>query len=300
VPAKKSIPKQIIEPAPAPVEEKDFEIIEEQNSEPATIHDDLAAWITENGFTEESKKCTLYKFDNNKAGDRKQFCETWIDEFPELKDIGLLFGGGRYMLYVNIQCDIKRKGTTRSYKFRIHEEYDRLKREHLKSIIPQTVQQPGGNILETMAIFRELISTIAPLMKPNESSINNSINQTRLLQDVIKESTMNNVAFARDLMNRSLNGSEPVRGDLPDEPEEMPEPEQNWMLQILPLIDKYLPLIIGEKPEAKMLTGLVKSAPQFKQLIKNRSHVNELLKYIKGKFGADECLQACKILGIKK
>lgn len=275
-----------------------FESNQDVNQDlPKNLDEDLQTFIDSfNSCGDLSFTCTLYKFEHPKHGSRKEFCGQFEDETPSLEEIGNRYGGGRYSLYVVIYMDDERRNKkVKSYKFRISDYFN-------KSGDRIQAPQQQNNISDTLEVFKSLVAVISPLISKNDNSF--ASNQT-LINTVLRDSAKNQLEMMKEFRQEikqikdDSDFNNVDEGDSYDEPEE----DKNEMTGILsivePLLEKYLPLLLGNGPSSKIAIETVKNLPAFKTVTENSDELSALVEYIAGKEGKEAAKKLIKNLKIK-
>jgi hypothetical protein len=263
--------------------DEDFSI-DDSPDVPLPMDEDLKTWINSiEGAGDSGYQATLYKYDNARHGCRKEFVHQWDDETPTLHDIGSTFGGGRYYLIVSFPEKVKGQRLVRGYKFRIHENYNAFAGN--KNLVPYNGGNNGNGIKDSLNLFREVVSVIVPLLKPNENGLMAQANMSSMntVNEIIKQSARSQLDTYRELMTamKSLQDREEVE-------EEQPDQAAGFLTMIEPLLERYLPLLLGNGANSKAAIETVKRFPQFKQVISNKKELQQLIEYTLKKEGKEK------------
>jgi hypothetical protein len=287
------------------IPEVDNDAIEEMDEKDITINlsyvDRINTFMQRNDLLESGPVYYLYKFDNAQSGESKAFLSKFTDTDPPDEDfIGRTFGSGRYMIVVAFPVSEKApKGFMRAYRIKIHPYYDTLKKEvALPPVAPTIIQQSGSSLTETIEVLKSLITAIAPLMAHKQESPDVSTMLYRnyeITSRVLEKNLLENVKNQSELQRKlqSVGNGEDMGNAI-----ETDEDEPGLIEQLKPLLIEWLPTLIGNNTQAKAVQQMVKTAPQFKQIINNKKEFKTLVAYLdaeKGKEITDKILTNLKL-----
>jgi len=127
--------------------------------------DDLRQWEYEEKQAEESSRFTLFRRHASNKTNERVF--EWFDEVPTGHEIGLRFGGGHYMAYLNLPRGKDKKPRFRCRRFILADTYtlEKKKRDAAEAAAMGAPQVGGGmmgNPLEMVAMVINQI--VVPLM----------------------------------------------------------------------------------------------------------------------------------------
>ena len=69
--------------------------------------------------------------------------------------------------------------------------------------------------------------------------------------------------------------------------------------RLLPLVEKWLPVVLGKGPKSAFAVEAIKALPEYRQLIRNQEALGQLVSYVEKKYGRAEVARALKRLGAK-
>ena len=263
------------------------------------MEDDLRQWLDEND--DDSFKVSLYKYE---TGKKKAFVGQWEDEAPSKNEIGMKYGSGKYHLMISLPAiSAEDKPRIKSYTFRIHEIFDSYLKKDTPAIVPIDPQIQMIQMMQAMmAMITPLLAAMRQPTQPDPLMMFQPFmaKQAEMMQDITKTSIQNQLATANELINNRMAGDDDDYDD-DNEGEEMSQPP-NLFESILPLIEQFLPTIIGDKTGlvAKGLLGAVKKAPQFKAVLQDKSSYIRLIEHLDGKYGNAETNKILKMLKLKR
>lgn len=285
--------------------EQQFEEVELKNVKFSLSYvDRVQEFIRRQELLEVTKVYYLYKFDNPQSGNSKSTIAKYTDnDAPDEDQIGKEFGSGRYLVVMAISpCEKAPEGLMRAYQIKIHPHYDTLRNKQLQTIpaVPQQtiIQQPANNFGETIEMITKLILAISPLFAQRQQQ---SPDMSSLLfktfentSEVLKKNMLENVKVAADLQRKLISvengGNEDMQTDVEEEP--------SLLETLKPLMMEWLPKLIGDNAQAKAIQQVVKTTPQFKQVINNKREFKTLLSFLdnqQGKETTDKILANLKL-----
>jgi hypothetical protein len=286
-------------------ENENPDIIEELDEKDIIVNlsyvDRINDFMQRNDLLESGPVYYLYKFDNASSGESKAFLSKFTDTDPPDEDfIGKTFGSGRYMIVVAIPISDKApKGFMRAYRIKIHAYYDTLRKEvAVPPVAPTIIHQSGSSLAETIELIKTLVTAIAPLMAPKNDSSDFSTMLYRnyeITSKVLEKNMLENVKNNSELQRKMLsmgNGEDMGNGT------QVEEDEPGLIEKLSPLLMEWLPSLIGNNTQAKAVQQMVKTAPQFKQIISNKKEFKALVSYLdqeRGKEITDKILTNLKL-----
>jgi len=261
----------------------------------------------------------LYKYESDRSNEH-----TFIDKYdpnypPDEHEIGLKHGGGKYLIRLVVKkCTQFPKGTTRIYLLKIHKRYDELKekREKKESVEirerePVQVSQPNekttsNSTMEIITVVEKIVSLISPLIIPLLTKKDEKKDATaNAMAQIMKESysqmgTMmrstieENYKMITELQRKNYENVETTFKNR----NKSPESEESIVDKILPLISEYLPKILGNNVEAKLLQTGIKASDEFKALQNDKQQMEQLIYYILQQEGVEKTTKLLDALGI--
>jgi len=306
--------KEIPPVAPVPPDDSDFFEDEVEEFTPENMPFRPSYLIKFNQFLEKEEMedslptYYLYKFDNYYSGKKNSLVDRYEDQSPpDEHDIGMKHGSGRYMLFCTVpNCRQFPNGTTRAYRFRVNPIYDDRRnsasKENQQQIFTgpyppqfQAPQQPAGNNLtDTIGLMKEVVSMITPLLsqkKDESSSMREIITESySVVGEIMRTSMMEQMKIMQHMTKQQLK--------LPDFSKET-EPEPPGIIEkFLPVISEWLPKLMGSGPSAAMAGSLVKSIPQFRDIIDDSQQLNSIVQWMCEAHGIEATAQILTNLGI--
>lgn len=227
-------------------------------------------------------KMYVYKYDptGKVRSLSNRFDISSISSIPDEHDLGLMFGGGKYLISISY-FDLEGTRKQKSYDIRISNVYDDLRRNALldgsanalftqyagiplktsstyhkpeDSINSITIAQPTVNVRETMQEsfnqLKEMISLITPLIQVKQPV--NDLGSMQVMYKMMQEMMRQQLKDSSDLMSdfqRQLYNSK--MGIPENEVPQVTEPKNNIesLLEMakpfLPLIKQFLPQLFG-------------------------------------------------------
>lgn len=279
-------------PGGAEVQTEEFEAL--------SYVDQINDFIARNNLLEIEAVYYLYKFDSN-TGNAKSFIHKYSAvEPPDEDTIGRTFGAGRYLVILAIpRCDKAPKGYMRSYQIKIHSYYDTLKQAPAAPA-PTIIQQSGGNFSDAFEMIAKIVAIITPLLQrsqqPQIPDMSAMLFKTyEATNEVLKKSMTENVKNLGEMQRKILSLE---NGEMNTEVDTGEEEETSLLETLKPLIMEWLPKLIGNSPESKVVQSVVKNTPQFKRIISNKQEFKTLVSYLdqqQGKEVTDKVLGSLKL-----
>lgn len=280
------------------LESKQFPATEDSDLLSA-VDADLDQWLRACNAEELTYGATLYRVKDN----RLWVLEEYENAFPTLHEMGMKFGGGSYRLIVHIpRCKQFPKGTIKAKKINIDPESYRQKRidagiipDVPANMIPQFSQSDSRReMLEMFSSFSAMIKNLAPpaVVTPAPTAVD-ALQQYAVLQDVLKKNLFDNIEMQKQLtekfLNQPLQQSNNMGSENREEPEEEKEeasPLEGLLGRVLPLIDRFLPLLAGNSPATKITIEALRSQPEYQALLKDNLSMRKMIAEIRKRAGS--------------
>lgn len=290
--------KKTIEPAEE-IETHAEEIDDNDN------HDDVSEWLETANAAAYGYKAVLYRI-----RDRKK-CIVWEyrNELPGIHDIGIKFGGGSYEMYIVINSKDK-KNRVKIRRFNLDDHYNSIAAAMPTTQTP-AISGNGGHIGESLAIIKEVIAALQPIMNKNPlldmSQV--AVQQFTMMQEIMRQSIKENMAMARAVIKREYDDL----NELDEEPEEIPAPIPTTALpapasgetgkdlveSIIAALQPYLPKILGEGIDSAAIVNLIKALPQYQGIMSDRDNLKKLIAGFKTNFGEEKTKNLLEKFGVK-
>ena len=294
--------KRDTEDTPEPSRPQDNEI-EEIGQVEAGFLDRLNDWLSRENSEGLNPVMYVYKMDATGA---RQLCGKYEgSEIPDEHIIGLTFGSGKYRAHVHIPAGKNQSRANRAWQFSIHQQYDELRRQ--AAFAPGTVpffpsrfgpgnsspapvlQAPTG-IADSLGLVKEIIALLAPLMIAGKGNGNaDGLNMGAILMQnyqtldtVLKKNLLDTHSMMRRrLEDLSMDGQD-------DTPDEEADGCPAWLKPFLPVIEKALPALLGSGPKAQAAATVVKTLPEFKRAMSNKSDFTRVIEYFDRTIGPEK------------
>lgn len=242
---------------------------------------DVEDWLAENEYLNAECKAKLYCF--NKEGQR-EFIKQYTGEVPSWDQIGVQYGAGRFEIIMTVFREGVRKVFSR--KQYLHESYN----NRMLSEIRQNGQQVlhvGGENNNGISMMKEVFSMIIPLLTITKNTGSQDFSEIMMknydmMQKVMQRSLTDNAQFLNDMQRGNMGLTEVV------ETEDESTGVMGMVNTIMPMLEKFLPLIIGKpNPVQQMTIDAVKKTPEFLKIAKNQRNIKFLASFIDQKHGKD-------------
>ncbi len=275
------------------------------------IDSKLNDWLTTNDISLSEIQCTLYKYDNADSGSGKAQIGVWKNDIPDRHTVGLKHGAGKYTILI-----IKPKSNTGDRKitsrtFKLHEHYNTLQLEEQNKNNPYAnmpgmnpmmfpVQQPQHDNMDMIKVMQQMMANtmqmltpiLAAAIAPKGNGNGNPLDQYSMVDKLLQNNAKNNIEFYGELQKKMIDK------DIELGSEENP----TLIQQILPLIDKFLPMFTSSKttPDAENTLKAIKESDQYKEVIKDKSVVKQLISHLEDKHGKVKVSKVLKKLNITR
>ncbi len=271
----------IEEPSPDESTEDDFKELDPTKF--FSYGGDVEDWLAENEYLNAECKAKLYCF--NKEGQR-EFIKQYTGEVPSWDQIGVQYGSGRFEIIMTVFREGIRKVFSR--KMYLHESYN----NRMLSEVSQNGQQivhVGGNNGNSLSMIKELMSMIVPLLSISQQQNNSTPDFTEvmmknydMMQKVMQRNLTDNAQFYNDMQRSNMGLTEVVEND------EESTGVMGMINTIMPMLEKFLPLILGKpNPVQQMTIEAVKKTPEFLRIAKDQRNIKYLASFIDKKHGQD-------------
>lgn len=264
----------------------------------------LRDWLSKENYENLSATVTLYKFDNPATGTEKAQCGQWSNEIPDSHTIGLTYGSGRYLVLVTTPEGAKQAKAIKGYRFRLHTYYDELRRQAIAAgsmpLLPGASGSaaysapagirpgPAGGSLEGgLSLVREVLGIIMPILEvrgrgaaPVDDML---MGQYSAMSKMLNKNLMDNHQMLLEMKRNEVLGADPAGIDEVDD-----EEKPSIIEQLSPLIQKFLPLLLGNTPAAAATAATVRAIPDFKRIMGNPGEVGRIVAYLDNAIGKDK------------
>lgn len=285
---------------------EEFDVSETDQHSAASLSGRVHAFLQRIDMADTSPVYYLSKYDHFGAGEQKAFVAKFEDcEPPDEALIGSKYGAGRYILTCQIPAGGGRKSPiVRIYRFRVSPVFDRKDEGTAPAAIPATYPAPAASpqagFLEAFALFEKMMMMIVPLFnRPRDENVLGILNQNyQSVNDLMKKQMMDNLKMITDyqrtiaeLGNGEGESMETTAAD------ERPEPP-SIIEQFGPLIQQWIPVLLGGGPKAAAAGALVQTVPQVQEVLRDKLQLRKIISFLDNQQGpdkTDKILAALKI-----
>jgi hypothetical protein len=266
------------------------EIIQDETED----NDDLEEWLETANATQYGFKATLFEIKDR----RKWIVYEWKNEIPTIHDIGLKFGGGCYEMYIVIHSKDK-KNRIKTRRFNISNHYDTMRAQPAPVAIGASPQATSnGHFSESLALIKEVINAISPMMNKNPmldmSQI--AVSQFSMMQEIMRQSVKENMAMAKAVLKREYESLEEAdeieEEETPAPMAALPAPAQagndDLVSTIITAISPYLSKILGNEVDSGVIISTIKALPQYQSIMQDRQNLQKVIAGFKANFGEDK------------
>ena len=248
----------------------------------------------------------LYKYDHPVKGNQKTFIDKIFGEPPEQDDIGKQYGSGRYLMIMIIPArQGSKEPTTKTYRFRLHQHFDEYAFKRVGNAAPSqnVIQLPPGNSLnDTLSVLERLVTVFSPLIipliaRPKDENVQQILSQTyESVNNLLKNSLQDNFRFIREIRENISGKEDEEMSTMVEEPTQQP----SILNQILPILNEWLPKLLGGGIQGEAVSQVVKMTPQFRAVLDNKRELQSIINYLVKKEGVERTNKVLNALGIKQ
>jgi len=228
----------------------------------------------------------LYRFlgDSKKQEFLDKYEGSSLDEFPDEKDIGIEFGGGRFRVhFVWPKSNNGSAALNKQWVVRISSHYTNLlKKENI--VIPspnnQVQYQPGYNYnpADTLKPIIDLLSTVIPVFLP---LFKNRESNVADLQKVLSDMMVSNAKNMNELLTTTVREQQKMYNEIMQNNVSGNEVDDtginNVIAEYLPVIQQFLPMLAGPAPVSTAVAKTANSLPIIQKLKQNTVLLKKLI-----------------------
>lgn len=278
-------------------EQEDFSTIEEFGDDKVTIPPSISARISSFlqriDLDDSTATFYLHKYENYLSGESKAFIDKFEDcDPPDEYLIGKKYGSGRYLLTLVIPpVRGKHQGHTRVYRFRVHPSFDKGINDNRVMNYPVHLQQssPGSEgINQAFQLLERMMSVFMPILnRPKDENVLDILNQNyRSVNEIMQRQMLDNVEMiSRYQKNIADIGSEETMKTTETE-EESETP--SIIEQFYPLIQQWIPILLGGGAQAKAASTIAQQVPQIQQVLRDKVQLRRIIQYLDNTHGVEK------------
>ena len=273
---------------------------------------ELNKYLADNGAEGQSYTATLYKY-NPRVKNEQSVIDEFEGSMLSVKELGMEYGSGKYRWFVHFPSDSGLK--PKAFIVVIDPIWDRKR-------IEAGIIDPRMNVMRSpepspfaagMDMFKMMMDMIRPIIESSKVNQVPAFNPQQMLmenfnmtQSILEGTLQKNSALYRDFVKIAAESAATSPIDDEDD-DEVKKPDYVGML--LPIIDKFLPLVLGDKtPLAQTAIQALKTSQEFKQLTKgeNSGDLKHVLSALDdhfsegGKNGKAVTEELLKRIGVKR
>lgn len=288
-------------------EQTDSGSIVERNIPNPTLKMRINAFMQKERINTDEVLYYVYKYDNPTSGNSKTMIDKTTIE-PDEDTIGREHGGGRYLICLAVGGGGE-DGKMRSYEIKLNKRYDiladELKRQKTASALipaPAAAFDPSAMMATTMTMMKTMIEIFAPIMRPVQPAApalpdlsGIMIQNFQTVNELMRGQAVEMAKMMREVQRGTLTAGD---DDIDDDEDGEAEQSQSILDMIAPLLSEYIPKLLGDGPESKIVSTAVRAAPQFKQIVRDKNATAELVNYLdqtQGKEKTNAILQKLKV-----
>ena len=284
----------------------------------------LRSWVNEarEVYDNQCAKITLYKYDNPLSGKDKSQINEWENYVPSRHEVGLDYGSGRYTIFCGVQGNKRegKKNLVKSRTFRLHSNYDELKRkrdlEKNSSIVQPNNLVPVNHTVNSGLDLKALILAVkelAPVIKsiiPSNNSQPQAFDMSPFLmqsftmvQEVLKKSLFDQQKMIAEIRKFQVATDREIReesGDNEEEGREEMNETQSLIEKYAPLALEFLPMVLGDTPQSQILVKTLRALPLFKEINSDPEIKAEWIEELEKTVGKNKTDQFLKKINIQR
>jgi len=266
-------------------------------------------------------KATYYKYESDQPRAERVFIAYFTgEEIPRRHELGLMFGGGKYAVKLELPQGTaeERQGVHRTFK--IHPVYNEHKAKHdaekrKKDLAELQAANPaaaaGSSAEQTFLMVERILSLILPVIKanntpaalpaPKENNANDLLQQYGLMQEILKNNLYDTAETYREFNQRFKElSTDAIEDAETDETGEPPTKEPGILDTIIKLIEPFFGLLAQNSPAAKIAATSLKAAPQFAEVLSDPNLCRMIVSYFDKTKGIEKANLALKNIGINR
>lgn len=282
---------------------EEFDISETDQHSAASLSGRVYAFLQRVEIEDTSPVYYLSKYDNFGSGEQKSFVAKFEDcEPPDEALIGSKYGPGRYILTCQIPPSRNRKNpVVRIYRFRVSTAFARREEPAHLAAIPAAIPAaaPGVGMPEMFAMFERFVSLLLPLFnRPRDENVLGILNQNySTVNELMKKQMQDNLKLLTDYQRNIASITEEGEAEEVDTTDDRAE-TPSIIEQFGPLIQQWIPLLLGGGPKAAAAGALVNTVPQVQEVLKDKMQLRKIIAFLdqsQGPNKTDKILAALKI-----
>lgn len=259
--------------------------------------EDLNNWLGKAGI-----RANKYAFDcyvhRNLPDKTTRYLRSYSNEFPDLDEFGLEYGGGKYSINVQVYKGSKKEGT--HSVFYIDDTFNEKRRQAEEK--KQNEKIAGVVATAPMVEAKQIVELVQSLLQTAAAAkpANDNISMVRLMNGLIEDQLKSNFRLVSQARRKLLDNFEDANF------EELPAPQQeqpNPLIEtITGLIEQYAPTILGGGPAAD---AVVKAAKGFlatkaaAPIVNDPTAMKRIIHAVNSKYGPDQTRQLFALIGFK-
>lgn len=280
------------------------EIVELGNDELSSIIDEvsieekLKEWVSRENTEAQIVRTYLYKYENPVTGDHKVLCDRIDGDIPDPHSVGVQFGSGRYIMIVTIPGSESVKARARGLRFRLHARYDDLRKRFdsgaasAPAIMGGVAAPASGGLRDGIELVKTVVDMIVPLLATKQAAAPDMSRvlegQYDMMQSVLKKSLSNSQELIGEIQRAKFENGGGV--ELESEPD--------FLSKIMPLVEKFLPVLMGGGAGANATAAAIRALPEFGKITRDTHELRRVVEWLdrsQGKAKTDAVLNALRV-----
>lgn len=267
------------------------------------IEEKLRQWAERENVEALTVRTYVYKYENPTSGDIKVLCDRIDEDIPDPHTVGLLYGSGRYMMIVSIPQGGTQQSKAKGLRFRLHPRYDELRAKAAAGQLPvpgaaavapaAAPVSAGSSLKEGIEIVRGVVDMLRPLLESKAAAAPDMSHILEGQYDMVSRILSKSMSQSQDLIAEVNRAKLESAGG-----EDVEDHEPDFIEKIGPLLDRFLPLLLGGGPSGAATAAAVKALPEFANVVGNAHELARVVAYLdktRGREKTDKILQALRV-----
>lgn len=272
-------------------------------SDGVEIDRQLREWVSRENPESLTVLTYVYRYDNPTTGESKQLCDRVEGDIPDPHTIGQTYGSGRYMLMVSIPQGVNQDRAVKALRFRLHPRYDDMRRAAtaaaagasgaVPAALPVAAVAPASGLREGLEVVGMVLNMLRPLLESQRPAVPDMSKLLEGQYDMMASVLKRSLADSQELIG------EVQRARLEGQPrEEDGGEESGFMDRIMPLVDRFLPVLLGGGAAGKAAAAAVSAMPEVKRVMENTGELRRVVTWLdkrQGREKTDRVLAALRV-----
>lgn len=238
-----------------------------------------------------SSKIYLYRVINSKTTYLAKY-----DILPDIDEIANDFGGGNYQIALKYKDPKEMIWKTKTQSLSVDESFSK----RLGSSPAGQQDQFDTFIGRSFGMVEKMISVLSPLIRPQIATTANE-QQVALMNKMMSENFKTQQNLLKEYAMQVKQDTHVVDDEeYDDDDEEQPPEEKGSPMETIinGLIEKYLPALLGDGVQSKVVANMITGSQEFQDISSDQSKANLLVQYMIKQIGEEKTNLVLKKLGL--